>query len=112
MLHGFPNLWFVWRDQFRPLVEAGFYVVAPDLRGYNRSSKLKTVQDYGRSAVLPDIENLIDNLGGGEPAILVRHHLLSLKFHNGAERAYLSILSESLLLCVKYLINNQSLIWL
>jgi pimeloyl-ACP methyl ester carboxylesterase len=72
LLHGFPNFWYVWRNQFQPLVEAGYHVIAPDLRGYNRSSKPKFV-GYVRSAVLSDIESLIDAFGAGSPAILVRH---------------------------------------
>src|SRR6476620_3011276 len=39
LLHGFPEFWFGWRLQIKPLVEAGFRVVAPDTRGYNLSSK-------------------------------------------------------------------------
>ena len=38
LLHGFPEFWYGWRQQIAPLVEAGFRVVAPDLRGYNLSS--------------------------------------------------------------------------
>ena len=38
LLHGFPEFWYGWRKQIAPLVEAGFRVVAPDLRGYNLSS--------------------------------------------------------------------------
>lgn len=52
-------------------MEAGYHVIAPDLRGFNLSSKFETVPDYGRSAVLPDIEKLIDHFGAGKPAILV-----------------------------------------
>ena len=39
LLHGFPEFWYGWRHQIAPLAEAGFRVVAPDLRGYNLSSK-------------------------------------------------------------------------
>ena len=38
LLHGFPELAYSWRNQMRPLAQAGFHVVAPDLRGYGRSS--------------------------------------------------------------------------
>ena len=38
LLHGFPEFWYGWRQQIEPLVDAGFRVVAPDLRGYNLSS--------------------------------------------------------------------------
>ena len=37
LLHGFPELAFSWRRVIVPLAEAGFHVVAPDLRGYGRT---------------------------------------------------------------------------
>src|SRR3979490_3133649 len=39
LLHGFPEFWYGWRLQIKPLAAAGFRVVAPDMRGYNLSSK-------------------------------------------------------------------------
>jgi pimeloyl-ACP methyl ester carboxylesterase len=39
LLHGFPEAWFGWRFQIPALAAAGFRVVAPDLRGFNLSSK-------------------------------------------------------------------------
>ncbi|MEP6885033.1 MAG: alpha/beta hydrolase [Gammaproteobacteria bacterium] len=38
LLHGFPELAYTWRKQLLPLARAGFHVIAPDLRGYGRSS--------------------------------------------------------------------------
>lgn len=38
LLHGFPELAFSWRRQLPFLAAAGFHVVAPDQRGYGRSS--------------------------------------------------------------------------
>jgi len=38
LLHGFPELAYSWRQVMGPLAEAGYYVVAPDRRGYGRSS--------------------------------------------------------------------------
>jgi len=43
LIHGFPNFWYVWKNQFQALAEAGYHVVAPDLRGYNTSSKPKSI---------------------------------------------------------------------
>jgi epoxide hydrolase 4 len=39
LLHGFPEFWFSWRHQICALSIAGFRVVAPDMRGYNLSSR-------------------------------------------------------------------------
>jgi pimeloyl-ACP methyl ester carboxylesterase len=38
LLHGFPELAYSWRKIMPPLAEAGFHVVAPDLRGYGRTT--------------------------------------------------------------------------
>ena len=38
LLHGFPELAFSWRKVMRPLADAGFHVLAPDLRGYGRTT--------------------------------------------------------------------------
>jgi pimeloyl-ACP methyl ester carboxylesterase len=38
LLHGFPELAYSWRKVMPPLAEAGFHVVAPDLRGYGRTT--------------------------------------------------------------------------
>lgn len=38
LVHGFPELAYSWRKVLVPLAEAGYHVVAPDLRGYGRSS--------------------------------------------------------------------------
>ena len=37
MLHGFPEFWYSWRHQIPALAEAGFRVIAPDLRGFGAS---------------------------------------------------------------------------
>src|SRR5260370_12430494 len=39
LLHGFPEFWWSWRFQISPLVEAGYRVAAPDLRGYNETGR-------------------------------------------------------------------------
>jgi pimeloyl-ACP methyl ester carboxylesterase len=38
LLHGFPELAYSWRKVMPPLAAAGFHVVAPDLRGYGRTT--------------------------------------------------------------------------
>ncbi|HEV8646775.1 MAG TPA: alpha/beta hydrolase [Burkholderiales bacterium] len=38
LLHGFPELAYSWRKVMLPLAQAGFHVVAPDQRGYGRTS--------------------------------------------------------------------------
>jgi len=38
LLHGFPELAYSWRRLMPPLAAAGYHVVAPDLRGYGRTT--------------------------------------------------------------------------
>lgn len=38
LLHGFPEMAYCWRKQLLPLANAGFHVVAPDQRGYGRTT--------------------------------------------------------------------------
>ena len=38
LLHGFPELAYSWRKIMLPLAEAGYYVIAPDQRGYGRTT--------------------------------------------------------------------------
>jgi epoxide hydrolase 4 len=63
LLHGFPEAWFGWRFQIPALAQAGFRVVAPDLRGFNLSSKPDGVSAYELDHVAFDIKELIEALG-------------------------------------------------
>ncbi|MEO5893515.1 MAG: alpha/beta hydrolase [Ferruginibacter sp.] len=38
LLHGFPELAYSWRKVMLPLAAAGYHVIAPDLRGYGRTT--------------------------------------------------------------------------
>src|SRR5690348_6473567 len=38
LLHGFPELAYSWRKVMLPLAAEGFHVVAPDQRGYGRTT--------------------------------------------------------------------------
>jgi pimeloyl-ACP methyl ester carboxylesterase len=72
LLHGFPEFWFGWRLQIAPLVAAGFRVVAPDMRGYNLSSRPTGVAAYSGDLLAADVRGLIRELGA-ESALLVGH---------------------------------------
>ncbi len=45
MIHGFPELAYSWRKVMPPLAAAGFHVIAPDVRGYGRSSGTDVAYD-------------------------------------------------------------------
>ena len=72
MLHGFPEFWYGWRQQIEPLAAAGFRVVAPDLRGYNLSSKPTDIAAYDTDQLSADISGLIHERGA-DSALLVGH---------------------------------------
>jgi pimeloyl-ACP methyl ester carboxylesterase len=72
LLHGFPEFWYGWRLQIAPLAAAGFRVVAPDLRGYNLSSKPDGVAAYTAGRLAADVRDLIHERGA-ESALLVGH---------------------------------------
>ncbi|MEO1494251.1 MAG: alpha/beta hydrolase [Pseudomonadota bacterium] len=50
LLHGFPELAFSWRKVMLPLAEAGYSVVAPDQRGYGRTTGWEGSYDGDLSA--------------------------------------------------------------
>ena len=72
LLHGFPEFWYSWRFQIPALAEAGFRVVAPDMRGYNLSDKPKGVGSYALEGLARDVERLVGALGE-ERAVVVGH---------------------------------------
>jgi pimeloyl-ACP methyl ester carboxylesterase len=72
MVHGFPELWYSWRHQIKPVAQAGYRVVAPDVRGYGGSDKPHEVEAYDMETLMKDVVGLIDTLGE-EKAILVGH---------------------------------------
>ena len=72
LLHGFPEFWYGWRQQIQPLAAAGFRVVAPDMRGYNLSSRPDGVAAYDTDRLAADIRGLIHERGA-ESALLVGH---------------------------------------
>jgi pimeloyl-ACP methyl ester carboxylesterase len=63
LLHGFPDTHVVWRKQIGPLAEAGYRVVAVDLRGYGRSDAPVGVHEYTLEKLRTDVLALLDALG-------------------------------------------------
>ena len=63
LLHGFPEFWYSWHKQIDPLGAAGFRVVVPDQRGYNRSSKPSSVRSYALTELVSDVIAIADQLG-------------------------------------------------
>jgi pimeloyl-ACP methyl ester carboxylesterase len=71
LLHGFPEAAFVWDDVMRAL--GGRYrCIAPNLRGYERSSAPAEVEAYKAKLLMADIAALIEATGG-PVELLVAH---------------------------------------
>jgi len=70
--HGFPELGFSWRYQLDALAAQGYHAIAPDLRGFGRSSVPEDVADYTMEQCCADVAGLIKALGY-DKAILVGH---------------------------------------
>jgi pimeloyl-ACP methyl ester carboxylesterase len=70
LLHGFPEFWYGWREQIAPLVEAGYRVVVPDLRGYNLSSRPDKFAEYTADKLADDVHGLIRELGADSAKVV------------------------------------------
>jgi epoxide hydrolase 4 len=71
-LHGFPEYWAAWRQVMERLAD-DFRVVAPDQRGYNRSSRPHAVDAYRGKHLVADIASLTDRLSPDRPFVLAGH---------------------------------------
>ncbi len=72
LLHGFPEFWWSWRLQMPALAAAGYWVIAPDLRGYNLSDAPTEIDDYRLDLLTEDVQRLIAHTGR-ERAVIVGH---------------------------------------
>lgn len=72
LLHGFPDSAWLWRHQISRLIDAGFRVIAPDLRGFGASGKPDRVEDYTLRRHASDIRAVVDHLELG-PVHVVGH---------------------------------------
>src|SRR6185503_17503162 len=73
MVHGFPESWFCWRHQMKPIADAGFTACAIDVRGYGGSDKPQPVEAYAMQEMTADVAGVIDALSPGKPAVVIGH---------------------------------------
>src|SRR3974377_1087899 len=78
LLHGFPEIAYSWRKVMVPLAVAGYHVVAPDLRGYGRTTGWSANYDddlhpFRHLNAVRDVLGLIAALGYRETAAVVGH---------------------------------------
>ncbi|AOS61967.1 alpha/beta fold hydrolase [Actinoalloteichus hymeniacidonis] len=62
LLHGFPDSHHLWRNQIPALVDAGYRVIAPDLRGFGESSKPQEIEAYSLRTIINDLVALTQAL--------------------------------------------------
>ncbi len=78
LLHGFPELAYSWRKVMVPLAEAGYHVVAPDQRGYGRTTGWDAAYDgdlgsFSMMNLVRDVLALVAALGYQSVHALVGH---------------------------------------
>jgi pimeloyl-ACP methyl ester carboxylesterase len=78
LLHGFPELAFSWRKVMLPLASAGFHVIAPDQRGYGRTTGWDAAYDGDLRSfcllnIVRDTLGLVAALGYRSVAAVVGH---------------------------------------
>ena len=72
LCHGFPESWYSWRHQLGALAEAGFHVVAPDMRGYGQTQRPEEIDQYTLLHLVGDMVGLLDALNA-DTAVIVGH---------------------------------------
>lgn len=72
LCHGWPELSYSWRHQLSALANAGFHVVAPDMRGFGRTSAPAAVDAYTIFHTTGDMVALVAALGEKQ-AVIIGH---------------------------------------
>jgi len=70
--HGWPELSRSWRHQLPALAALGFRCVAPDMRGYGRSSTYARYEDFAQEQIVQDMLELLASLGR-QSAVWIGH---------------------------------------
>ena len=78
LLHGFPELAYSWRHVMVPLADAGYHVIAPDQRGYGRTTGWDPDYDgdlvsYRRLNIVRDALGLVSAFGYRTVAGVIGH---------------------------------------
>lgn len=68
LLHGFPQMWWCWREQIPALASAGYRVAAMDLRGFGASDK--PPHGYDTGGLARDVSGVIRSLGARDAIVI------------------------------------------
>jgi pimeloyl-ACP methyl ester carboxylesterase len=71
-VHGWPELSISWREQLPAFAALGFRAIAPDMRGYGRSSVYPRLEEYALEEIVADMVELLGALNA-KKAIWVGH---------------------------------------
>lgn len=71
LVHGYPEMSIAWRKVAPPLVERGFRLVIPDLRGAGGSSR--PMGGYDKRSLARDLVYVLDSLGVDGPVNVIGH---------------------------------------
>lgn len=72
LCHGWPELSYSWRHQIGPIADAGYHVVAPDMRGFGRTSAPADIHAYSIFDLVGDMVALVSALGEKQ-AVIIGH---------------------------------------
>ncbi len=70
--HGWPELSLSWRHQLPAMAALGFRCIAPDMRGYGRSSTYPRHEDFAQEPIVEDMLELLDSIGR-DKAVWIGH---------------------------------------
>ncbi|XP_049721651.1 bifunctional epoxide hydrolase 2 isoform X2 [Elephas maximus indicus] len=72
LCHGFPESWFSWRYQIPALAQAGYRVLAVDMKGYGESSAPHEIEEYSLEVLCKEMITFLDKLGISQ-AVFIGH---------------------------------------
>lgn len=76
--HGFLGTSYAWHDVMPLLAKAGYFILAPDMRGYGDSSKPAGKEGYDGKTLADDFRLLTEQIGfrsSGKPIFVIAHDM-------------------------------------
>jgi pimeloyl-ACP methyl ester carboxylesterase len=104
--HGWPELSRSWRHQLPVFAALGFRCVAPDMRGYGRSSTYDRHDDFAQELIVADMLELLVSLGRAKAVWIGHDWGSSVVWNVAAHHPERTVAVASL--CVPYLAAGNS----
>jgi pimeloyl-ACP methyl ester carboxylesterase len=73
LIHGYPQTSLAWRHLIKPLTDAGFKLIIPDMRGAGRSSR--PVDGYDKKTLASDMVSILNEQGITGPVYVAGHDI-------------------------------------